>query len=89
MISIGAQGFRVGLAAAVVGILTSPAYAYLDPGTGSMLLQVLLGGVAGVALAGRLYWHRLLALFGLRKSADDPVVGNTGRERTPGAPSQR
>ena len=27
--------------------------AYLDPGTGSMILQVLLGGVAGVALAGR------------------------------------
>ncbi len=37
----------------------SPAYAYLDPGTGSMLLQAILGGVAGVVIAGRLYWGKL------------------------------
>ena len=40
--------------------VAAPAYAYLDPGTGSMILQVLLGGVAGVALAGRLYWRQFL-----------------------------
>jgi hypothetical protein len=35
-----------------------PAWAYLDPGTGSMLLQLLLGGIAGVMVVGKLYWHR-------------------------------
>ena len=40
-----------------------PAAAYLDPGTGSMLLQALLGGVAAVAVIARLYWHRLSAVF--------------------------
>jgi hypothetical protein len=44
-----------------------PAAAYLDPGSGSMLLQVLLGGVAGVAVIAKLYWGRLLALFGIRR----------------------
>jgi len=44
----------------------TPAYAYLDPGTGSMILQVLLGGVAGVALAGKLYWRRFLVMIGVR-----------------------
>jgi len=37
----------------------TPAYAYLDPGTGSMLLQAILGGVAGVVIAGRLYWGKV------------------------------
>jgi hypothetical protein len=67
MMTFGGQSFRLGMAALTVGILTSSAQAYLDPGTGSMILQVLLGGVAGLALVGKLYWHKLLSLFGLRK----------------------
>ncbi len=43
------------------------AHAYLDPGTGSMFLQVILGGIAAVGVALKLYWHKLLAAFGLRK----------------------
>ena len=46
------------------------AYAYLDPGTGSMLLQVILGGVAAVAVALKLYWYRILALLGIRKKVE-------------------
>ena len=45
----------------------SPANAYLDPGTGSMLIQGLIAGVASLALVLKLYWHRLLALLGIRK----------------------
>ncbi len=44
--------------------LDSPAYAYLDPGTGSILIQLLLGGFAGVLVVGKLYWYRLKVLFG-------------------------
>lgn len=51
--------------------LAAPAYAYLDPGTGSMILQVLLGGFAGVALAGKLYWRRFLVMIGARSETDD------------------
>lgn len=42
-------------------VLERPAAAYLDPGTGSMLLQVLLGGVAAVGVVARLYWRRVTA----------------------------
>jgi hypothetical protein len=35
----------------------APAYAYLDAGTGSMILQLLLGGLAGLAVVGKLYWN--------------------------------
>jgi hypothetical protein len=57
------------------GASAAPAYAYLDPGTGSMILQVLLGGAAGLALAGKLYWHRFLTIIGVRSDAgvaDEP-----------------
>lgn len=71
MNDVGAQSFRLGIAALMVGIGTSSAYAYLDPGTGSIALQVLLGGFAGIALAGRLYWNKLLSFFGLKREPQE------------------
>jgi len=41
----------------------APVDAYLDPGSGSMLLQVLLGGFATVGVITKLYWHRLTDRF--------------------------
>ena len=54
-------------------VIASPrsAHAYLDPTSGSILLQVLLGGVAGAALALKLFWHRILALFGSKSDTDE------------------
>ena len=46
-------------------------HAYLAPTSGSILLQVLLGGIAGVALALKLFWHRILGFFGIGGSDDD------------------
>ncbi len=45
------------------------AIAYLDPGTGSMLLQVILGGIAAVAVALKLFWYRIIAFLGFKKKA--------------------
>ena len=58
---------RLMLVALVLVLVERPAAAYLDPGSGSMLLQVLLGGFAAVGVALRLYWHRLTALFGRKQ----------------------
>jgi hypothetical protein len=46
----------------VAGFANS-AWAYLDPGTGSMVLQLLLGGVAGAIVILKLYWRRFVGLF--------------------------
>lgn len=51
--------------------ITVNAHAYLDPGTGSMMLQVILGGIAAVGVAIKLYWHKLMAAFGMRKNSAD------------------
>ncbi|MDH3787519.1 MAG: hypothetical protein OES53_03035 [Xanthomonadales bacterium] len=45
---------------------SEPVLAYLDPGTGSMMLQVILGGIAAVGVALKLYWHKLRVALGFR-----------------------
>ena len=54
------------------------AWAYLDPGTGSMLLQLLLGGIAGALIVAKLYWRRFRGLFRREKT-----------EQTTTSPSER
>lgn len=44
-------------------LLEARADAYLDPGGGSMLLQLLLGGFAAVGVVAKLYWHRVTSVF--------------------------
>ncbi len=39
------------------------AMAYLDPGTGSMVLQLILGGIAGVMVVMKMYWQKVKDLF--------------------------
>ena len=51
-------------------VFVDSAFAYLDPGTGSMLLQVILGGAAAVGVAVKLYWHKIRAAIGLRHKPD-------------------
>lgn len=41
----------------------SPAFAYLDPGTGSMILQGIIGGVAVGAATISVYWKKLTSIF--------------------------
>ena len=69
------------LLCALIGIGSAPAYAYLDPGTGSMILQVLLGGVAGLAIAGKFYWHRFLTLIGMRSEPVAPAATDELKSR--------
>ncbi len=42
-----------GIFALVIGSLRSPALAYLDGATGSMLIQAVIGGVAAAGMFGR------------------------------------
>ncbi len=41
-----------------------PAYAYLDPATGSYILQLVLAGLLGAALAVKIFWGNLKSFFG-------------------------
>jgi hypothetical protein len=47
--------------------------AYLDPGAGSLILQALAGGVAGLVVFGKIYWGRFKRIlrFGRDDSSSD------------------
>lgn len=60
-------------AGALVALLsTSPAYAYLDPGAGSIILQSVLAAIAIAAASIGVMWQRIKlffsSLFGSRKT---------------------
>jgi hypothetical protein len=44
-------------------LITRPAYAYIDPGAGSLLLQGIIGGIAALLVVTKMYWRRIVALF--------------------------
>jgi hypothetical protein len=43
---------------------------YLDPSSGSMMLQIVLGGLAGAAVAFKLFFRRVRAFFGKAEPAE-------------------
>lgn len=62
--------WRIVIILTLTSLVPTIAFAYLDPGTGSMLLQVLLGGLAAVGVAFKLYWHKIKSAFGLSRKPE-------------------
>ena len=59
----------ISLVAVMTVASTAPAYAYLDPGTGSILLQAIVGDVAASLFIARGYIYRLKGWLGLMPTA--------------------
>ena len=53
--------------------------AYLDPGSGSMILQIIAGGLAAVAVTAKLYWNRILKFLRIRKDEPEAAKPDTAR----------
>lgn len=49
-------------------LLNSTAFAYLDPGTGSIILQALLGAIAAGATWCSMYWQKIKNFFNKKKN---------------------
>ena len=69
------SSIRLALLAAILASIPAPALAYIDPGTGSMLLQSLFAAVAAALVFGRTIWHKVKSLFS-RDKGRDPVKKN-------------
>jgi hypothetical protein len=59
--------------------------AYLDPGSGSMILQILAGGLAAVAVTAKLYWNRILRFLRIRKDEPETPKPDSARSGTDAA----
>ena len=46
-------------------------FAYLDAGTGSLLIQWIIAGAVGAAFALRLGWGRITSMFGRKQDSSD------------------
>jgi len=57
------------LLALCLAAMPTAAHAYLDPGTGSMIIQMIIGGIAAGLLTLKFYWHKVTAFFRSRKKA--------------------
>ena len=44
--------------------------AYLDPGSGSMLIQIIIAAVLGAGVAVRVFWKNIKAFFTGKKGSD-------------------
>ena len=51
-------------------LLTNNAYAYIDPGTGTIILQAIVGAIAAGIVTIKLYWYKLKAFFTKKKDKD-------------------
>jgi hypothetical protein len=52
-------------------LIARPAYAYIDPGMSSVLLQVIVVGLAMAAAFIRLLWTRIISLFHRRSKEEE------------------
>jgi len=40
-----------------------PVFAYIDPGTGSLIVQSVIGAIAAIGVTVKIYWHKLKVFF--------------------------
>ena len=51
------------LMAGIIVVSPTDAFAYIDGTSGGLLIQLLLGGIAGVGVIVKLYWRKLIGIF--------------------------
>ena len=53
-----------------------PAFAYIDPGAGSILLQAFLAGLAGCAVLMSMFWGNVKRFFAsfTRRGKEEPAL---------------
>jgi hypothetical protein len=56
-------------AALMIVMPTGSAQAYLDPGSGSLIVQIIIGGILAALVAIRLYWSRIVGFVTGKKPA--------------------
>ena len=78
-------GERALLAAIATTCAAEPAYAYIDPGTSSMVVQLIIGGIAAVVVMTRRLWQGTIQRM---RGFGRTHPGATGQDATPPAPTE-
>jgi hypothetical protein len=57
--------------------MTSSTLAYLDPGSAAIILQMIGGGLAALAVTTKLFWRRILRFLHIKR--DDPQAASPSK----------
>jgi hypothetical protein len=58
------------LTLAALLLAVRPAHAYLDPGSGSFIYQILIASLLGAGVAIRMYWRKIKGFFARRPARE-------------------
>jgi hypothetical protein len=61
-------------------LLVREAHAYLDPGTGSYILQILIASLFGALFMLKVFWGRIVGFFGKGSSGSEATVQDPGQD---------
>jgi len=59
------------LVMAAVGLWPQPAHAYIDPGTGSFVIQGIIAAVVGAGFMLKVFWRRIVAMITGKAPVED------------------
>lgn len=62
--------FRILFTSLLVCMINTSAYAYIDPGLGSILVQSIIGAIAAGGLIVKIYWQKIKVFFIKKKKKD-------------------
>jgi hypothetical protein len=68
-------------------LLVREAHAYLDPGAGSYILQILIAGLFGALFMLKVFWGRIVGFFGKRSSESEASVQDPRQDMSSAVPT--
>lgn len=48
-------------------LFIAPANAYIDPGSGSIIFQAVVGGAMAIGLGVKIFWRRIVSFFARKR----------------------
>ena len=67
------------LAIALLLIGVEPAHAYIDPGSGSAIMSVIIGFFVAIGVLVKTFWYKIKGFLGLSKFENDSASDKVGR----------
>jgi len=51
------------IALIILNLFAMPAFAYVDPNAGSIVLQLIIGGITGILILLKVFWKKIRSFF--------------------------
>ena len=56
------------LAFTLLAFMAQPAFAYIDPGSGSAIMSVIIGFFVAIGVLIKTFWYKIKSFFGFSKT---------------------